>query len=149
MAILEGVLTADLQALKQNVLNPGTLLAGKYSGGTPTGAAIRDAAHYLDNNAREKSKKIMVVMSDGMATHPSGNATGYALDMASHAASLNVKIYTVSLGDDADTGLMESIANIGGGTHFAAVGADAGLATSLDEVFRNMAFEIRRTSLVQ
>jgi Mg-chelatase subunit ChlD len=131
------------------VLVPATLIAGKYSGGTPIGAAIRDAAHYLDNNAREDTRKVMIVMSDGDATHPVGNTSGYALSMTDYAVGLGITVHAVSLGNSANTSLMMAIADAGRGTHFAASGTGSQLAISLNTTFRSLAYDIKRTTVVE
>ncbi len=150
VGVLEGTLTTDFDFLRNSVLTPAQLLAGKYGGGTPTGAAIRDGVHYLNSNAREGTNKLMVLMSDGYANKPSSNGAGYALQMADYARATNVRIYTISLGNSADTNLMAAIAAATSGKHFDATGNGGGdLTTLLTNAFRNVALEISRTTMVQ
>ena len=148
-AVLESGLTNDLASIRNHVVNAATLQANKYNGWTPTGAAIRDSAHYLDQNARSGAEKFIVLMSDGHANKPDGNGPGYARDMADYAAGLNIKVFTISLGDGADPDLMQDIADLTGGEHFAATGASSTLSAALTEAFRNVAEAIKRTQLVQ
>ncbi len=150
VGVLEGSLTTDFDFLRSAILTPSQLLAGKYGGGTPTGAAIRDGVHYLNSNAREGTNKLMVLMSDGFANKPTSNGAGYALQMAEYARNTNVRIYTISLGNSADTNLMAGIANATSGKHFDATGNGGGdLATLLADAFRNVVLEISRTTMVQ
>ena len=152
VGVLEEALTNDWSYLENSVLTSSILIANKYTGTTGTGASIRDAAHYLINGAeaREDVKKVILLMSDGYANIPSGSGPSYATQMASYAAGLEVKIYTVSLGNDADVSLMEQIATITGGEHFDARGVGtATLTENLTEAFRNAAATIKRTALVQ
>ena len=85
VGVLEAVLTDDFSYLKNTVLSASNLEAGKYTNYTGTGAAIGDAAHYLENGAeaREDARKVIVLMSDGAANRPTGNGPGYARTMAS------------------------------------------------------------------
>ncbi len=153
VGILEAALTNDFTNLANNVLTPSNLTAGRYPPGyTPTGAALRDGAHYLDNTpaAREGATKVIVLMSDGFANLPSGNGPGYSRDMAEYAAGLDIEVYTISLGNGADLDLMQDIADIGGGEHFDATGAgEDELTAALTDAFRRIATAIKRSQLVK
>lgn len=150
VGVLEGPLTTDFNYLRNVPLAPTSLLAGKYGGGTPIGAAIRDGAHYLIGAALPGTSKVMVLMSDGYANKPESDASGYALQMANYAALNRVAIYTISLGDSADVSLMTQIAGAARGKHFDATGSGGGdLTTLLSDAFRNVANEISRTTIVK
>jgi len=70
--------------------------------------------------------------------------------MARYAAGLDVTIYTISLGNDADLDLMQDIADITGGNHFDATGAgEATLTEKLTEAFELAAADINRVQLVK
>jgi Ca-activated chloride channel homolog len=149
-AVLEAELTFDFDYLRQSVLNSSTLLANKYNGWTPIGAALRDSAHYLNANARPDIDKVIVLMSDGHANKPNGDAPGYALIMASYAAALNIKVYTISLGEAADEDLMQQIANTARGKHFIASGtSESALTSSLTTAFKKIAGDLKQAQLVQ
>jgi Flp pilus assembly protein TadG len=152
VGVLESELVDNFSQLKNSVLNASQLEAGKYTNYTGTGAATGDAVHYLINNsdARGNSVKAIVLMSDGAANRPSGNGPGYARQMAQYAADNEVKIYTISLGNDADLGLMQDIADITGGQHFDATGSGvAALTERLTEAFRQAAAAIKRAAIVK
>lgn len=149
VAVLEAPLTYDLNFLINNALSSSTLTADKYNSWTPTGAAIRDSAHYLEANARDGVEKIIVLMSDGHANKPNGDGPGYALEMAAYAAGLNIKVYTISLGNDADEDLMNKIAIATGAKHYDATGSSGSLADELTSAFKGVANEIKRTQLVK
>ena len=149
IGVLEAELTMDFDYLRDYVLDTSSLVADKYDSYTPTGAAIRDSAHYLIENSRDGAGKVIVLMSDGYANRPSGNGSGYALEMAAYAAQNHITIYTISLGDDADEELMQSIADATGGEHFDAAGTGDDLAEELADAFRKVASAIKRTQLVQ
>ncbi len=148
--VLEAGLTFDLDYLRNSVLTSTTLTANKYNGWTPIGAALRDSAHYLNANARPEIDKVIVLMSDGHANKPSGDAAGYALVMASYAAALNIKVYTISLGNAADEDLMQQIADTASGKHFIASGnSESELTTSLTRAFKRIAGDLKQSQLVQ
>jgi len=152
VGVLESALDDQFSRLKNSVLNANRLEAGKYTNYTGTGAAIGDAVHYLLNGseARDNSVRALVLMSDGAANRPSGNGPGYAREMAQYAAANDVKIYTISLGNDADLDLMQDIADITDGTHFDATGSgEAALTERLTEAFRQAAAAIKRATIVK
>lgn len=152
VGVLEQVLTDDFAGIRNSALSSGNLIAGKYQWYTGTGAALGDAAHYLENGseARDDVEKVIVLMSDGYANRPRNDGPGYALAMAAYAASLDIKVYTISLGDGADVDLMQDIANATDGEHFDATGSGVDSLTSLlTAAFRKIASTIKRTQLVQ
>jgi hypothetical protein len=70
--------------------------------------------------------------------------------MASYAASLKIKVYTISLGNAADENLMQQIANTSGGKHFIASGSsEIALTTSLTQAFKKIAGDMKETQIVQ
>lgn len=148
-AVKEADLTSDFSYLRNSILNSGTLLANKYNGWTPIGAALRDSAHYLNANARPSVERVIVLMSDGQANKPNGNGPGYALDMAAYASGLDIKVYTISLGKGADEDLMQQIADATGGEHFIASGSSGSLSADLSRAFERIANAIKQTQLVQ
>ena len=111
-----------------------------------------DATHYLifGPEAREKTKKVIVLMTDGEANKPTGAGADYARTAAAYAASLNVTVYTISLGNEADGALNQEIADISGGLHFDATGAGKiPLTVQLTEAFEQAANALKRVKLVK
>lgn len=152
VGVLESVLTHDYSSLRLRTLNSHNLIAEKYGGGTGTGAALGDAVHYLVHGAESRPdvKKSIVLMSDGYANKPEDNGTAYAQKMARYAAQNNVEVYTISLGNDADVDLMQSLATIANGKHFDARGSGARQLTErLTQAFTEAAWAIKRSQLVQ
>ena len=152
VGVLEASITSNFTSLKTNALSTSSLVSGKYGGGTPIGAAVRDGAHALINDpgARNNVRKIMVLMSDGHANKPEDeDADAYAVNMANYASSLGIIVHTISLGDSADTVLMSNIANAADGSHFVASGTGASVLTpALTEAFKNAAIAISTAVLV-
>ncbi len=149
VGVLEAELTHDFKYLRNHILHANTLKDSKYGGWTPTGAALRDSGHYLETNARDNVNKIIVLMSDGYANIPDSNGGGYAREMAKYAKGMDIKVYTISLGDSADVDLMQEIATLTGGLHFEASGSAGELSKTLTEAFQGVAGELRRTQLVK
>jgi Flp pilus assembly protein TadG len=152
VGILEQRLTNDFDALRNGALSSSELTAGKYTGWTGTGAALGDAAHYLENGAeaRISANNIIVLMSDGHANRPTGSGPDYARAMAAYAAGLDITVYTISLGNGADLDLMQDIADATGGEHFDATGSgESALTALLTEAFKDVAAAIKRTQIVQ
>ena len=151
VGVLEAGLTDDFSSLKSGALAKKSLTASRYIDGyTPTGAAIRDAAHYLNANAREDVKKVIVLMSDGYANRPENGPDDYAVDMANYASSMDITLYTISLGNGADKKLMTKIAQKGGGEHFDATGSgESQLTKKLNAAFNGVVLAIGHTQLVQ
>lgn len=149
VAVKEADLTDNFDYLRSSVLNSSTLIANKYNGWTPVGAALRDSAHYLKANARDDVDKVIVLMSDGHANKPDRNGPGYAIDMAAYAAGLNIKVYTISLGNGADEDMMQRIADTTGAEHFIASGTGSSLSSKLTQAFQHVANAIKKSQLVQ
>lgn len=150
VAVLESELTDDFASLLSGPLSTASLTADKYNGWTPIGAAIRDSAHYLNLDARDDVQKIIVLMSDGQANRPAGDANNYAKSMATYAKGLDITIYTISLGNSADDKLMQEIADLTGGSFFKAAGSGKGvLEEELKKAFRHISSQLKRSQLVQ
>ncbi len=115
--LLESGLTHDYAMLKTISRQR---QAGHYHTNTNIGAGMNIGRIELENNARPKAYRMMVLMTDGLAnmTSTQANPADYAIDEAQHAAASGIKIMTISLGAGADTALMQQIADITRGKHF-------------------------------
>jgi Mg-chelatase subunit ChlD len=160
VGVLERKLTSDFASLKSTTLTSTNLKAGKYYSywekyytyHTGTGAALGDAVHYLLHGAESRpvAAKAIVLMTDGMANRPTNNGPGYALQMAQYAAANDIPVYTISLGDYANTSLNEEIATISGGSHYDATGDGQVLLTQkLTTAFQHAAGDLKRAQLVK
>ncbi len=148
-AVLEQSLTEDLGVIQDIALHR---QAGHYNHYTNIGAGIREARIELDNTGRAGAKKMIVLMTDGIANRPGGTSYGqnYALEQAQMAAARKYEIVTISLGNAADTGLMQQIADITKGIHFNVPGGESvtDYEAELLAVFRKIADD-RPLSLVK
>ena len=115
--------------------------ASHYDAMTNIGAGIKEAREELVANGRQDAVWVIVLMTDGVANRPSGNAEQYALDQADLCKTAKVKIMTISLGLNADTDLMQDIADATGGKHFNVPGGGtiAQYEQQLKDVFQEIA----------
>jgi hypothetical protein len=74
----------------------------------------------LSSRSRPSAKKVMVVMTDGMANQPIDPKQGklQAINAGHSAVNQNIQIYTISLGTEADQALMAELAKLGKGIHY-------------------------------
>ena len=139
-AILEHGLIRDYAAIKNTTRHR---QAGHYTGGTNISAGMAVARLELQNNARARAHKLMLVMTDGQANAPgnSSQARQAVINEANAANNAGIKIVAISVGLDADTDLLDEIAAIGKGEHFNVPGGQsiAQVQAQLLEVFRRVA----------
>ena len=118
--------------------------AGHYASTTNIGAGMLRAVEELTGNrASPVARKVMILLTDGVANVGCETCTAYdpaagrayALDMAAQAAAAGIKIFTVSVGVGADQAMMQQIADIGGGEHFHAEGTIDQYSSQLDHIF--------------
>jgi len=138
--LLEHALTENFDAIEDIVTHR---QAGHYDRYTNIGAGIQKGRVELDSHARVGAFKMIILMTDGNANRPTNEREGreFALEQARLAAEKRYPIFTISLGIDADTELMEEIAEITKGVHFNIPGGQAvqNYADELQEVFRRIA----------
>lgn len=137
-ALIEQQLSPDLDIV-------GTITAarqaGHYDRYTNIGAGLQKGWQELDARGRPNTKKVIVLMTDGWANRPTTNPREFALEQARIAASKGYQVLTVSFGVEADTQLMEEIAQITGGRHFRVPGGTSveQYRQELISVFRQIA----------
>jgi len=119
-AILEHALTTDLPAIS-NIVNHRQ--AGHYHDYTNIGAGMQKAIETLNASARPNSCKSIVLMTDGLANWNNGSynlsaAASHVSSEAAQAAAKKYKIFTLSVGVEADTATMQSVADTTEGKHY-------------------------------
>lgn len=146
-AILERSLAQDFDQLESISRHR---QAGHYDPFTNIGAGLREAWMELDQNARPGAFKMIVLMTDGIANRPSSDPIGYVLDQVAECQSRKYPVITISLGANADTSLMQQVADMTGGVHFNIPGGQtvAQYEAALKDTFRKIA-EKRPLQLVQ
>lgn len=139
-AVLESPLTSNYQYVEDISRQR---QAGHYNVWTNIGAGLQVARLELENNARPGAFKMIVLMTDGIANRPSDTSTArqFALDEGQLAADAGIPVVTVSLGVNADTALMQSIADMTNAVHFNVPGGSGVLQyeEQLKDVFRSIA----------
>lgn len=140
-AILEKGLTTQYSQIS-TIVN--SRQAGHYVGGTNISAGMNKARLELQNNARVGAAKLLVLMTDGMPTLPTGNPTTdkqLVVNEANACAAAKIPVVCISLGAAADTSLMQQVADITGGAHFVIPGGQTvdQVKAQLEEVFAQVA----------
>ena len=139
-ALLEHALTTNLAAVKTTLTQR---QAGHYNANTNISAGMTVARQEIEARARLRTFRTMVLMTDGQANLPgtSTQAKAAVITEANLAAASKIKILTISLGVDADTSLMQQVADITGGLHFIIPGNQtaASMKTQLENAFRQIA----------
>jgi hypothetical protein len=117
--------------------------AGHYDQYTNIGAGIKVGREELEAKGRTGAFKMIVLMTDGRANRPSNESTAraFALSEAQLVANKRWPIITISLGNGADTALMEQIASMTNGAHFNVPGGESitDYTPALLNVFRRIA----------
>ncbi len=136
-------LTANLQDIADTLY---ARQSGHYDRATNIAGGLMEAyAELKSDRARGNSRKVIMLMSDGVAnTDEQGNFLGdgsaasrqFAVDRAEQAADDHMVIHTVSVGYGVDRGLMQEIAAIGKGQEFYAVGSPEEYTEQLEDIFR-------------
>ena len=142
-------LTTDLQSVRDRI---DKLYPGMWTSTTNIAEGIEDGRTTLftSPNARDHAAKVMILMTDGIANakRSGSSLSNYndALAAATEAATNKdpvyvkpVQIYTVSVGANADTDLMEEIAEIGKGETFQAQGSIEEYEEQLTAIFKDLA----------
>jgi len=137
-------LTDDLSGVGALVDN---LQPGMWTTNTNIAAGIDQGVNVLLNSedGRSNAAKIMLLLTDGIAnTVRDGSswnvdqAKADAKTAAGDAADQGIRIYTVSVGANADQELMADIAAIGHGEHFYAAGTIEDYSAQLEEIFKKL-----------
>jgi uncharacterized protein YegL len=139
-------LAQPLTTSKSSVIR--TIDALTVTGGTNIGEGISVSHRELMTSPRylTYTAKTIILLSDGIATDPSGYPGGpkeYARDRARSAATDTIKIYTIGFGSDADEELLQDLADIGGGRYFFAPDADV-----LKTIYMTIALELHNLVIV-
>jgi Mg-chelatase subunit ChlD len=118
LARIERNLSTDLAAINSRMRE---MQAGHYDRETNIGDGIKRGRESLTGSfARLGAKKVLIVLTDGLANEPGTEAYArqYALDQAKLAADQEITIHSISFTSRADQSLMAEIAKIGKGVHF-------------------------------
>ncbi|HKQ49550.1 MAG TPA: VWA domain-containing protein [Phycisphaerae bacterium] len=95
--------------------------AGHYDSTTCIGCGVDEAlAELTSSRARTMSAKVIILLTDGKpnVSPDGGDAEQYCLDVATEAAEMGATLYTIGVGADVKTELLEQMAEIGHGEYF-------------------------------
>lgn len=134
-------LSENLQGVADKLYS---MQAAHYDGSTNIGGGLLTGIAELESSrVRKSAAKVIVLMSDGKpninenGSYQEGDSTdNWVKECAQEAADKGMRIYTISVGSDADTAIMEAIAAIGKGQHFHAEGTPEEYSDQLDMIFR-------------
>ncbi len=142
-ALLETPLTTNLPLVADLARHR---QAGHYHNYTNIGAGMEAARHELEQNGRTMAFKMIVLMTDGRANWHNGvydmtAAYNQVISEAYASAGLKYPIVTISLGVNADAGLMNQVAEITQSRTFNVPGGASVSAyrDGLYQVFRDIA----------
>ena len=115
------------------------------SGATNIGDAIKSANQELGSTrARLAAAHVEILLTDGRANKPYGPGYGedprdvqYAINQATAAAAKGYKIFTIGLGTDVNTTMLQQIASTTGGLFYFSPNS-----TDLDAIYRHIAVNI-------
>ena len=129
--------------------------AGHYHSMTNIAAGMRRGRIEMDQRGRIGAFRMMVLMTDGQANWVNGSynptlAKQRVIDEAHLAKNRGYPIMTISLGANADSDLMQDVADITKGVHFNIPGGQtvAEYSDELNDVFRRIA-QARPLTLVR
>lgn len=144
-ALHEVNLTDDYQSIADTLY---ARQAGHYDQTTNIGGGLQQAiAELKSGRARENARKIIILLSDGVPNidqagvyvgDGASSAMEYCRVMAQQAADEGFTVHTVSVGSYADRGIMQEIAQIGGGLEFYAAGNPDEYKDELENIFRSL-----------
>lgn len=110
------------------------------NGWTNMGEGMEKGRRELTDNARRGTKKLMVVMTDGMANRPLGrDPFQYVRDEAYAAAEAGIPIVAISFSRESDRAIMKEIADTTQGVHYHIAGNVSQQEKELKRVFREVA----------
>ncbi len=102
--------------------------AGHYDSTTNAGGGLDKAiTELMSTRARSSAKKCIFFLSDGKPNVDQNNnyvgnsaesAVSWGVDRATYAAEQGMVLYTVGVGNDANDGFLQNLAEIGGGEYF-------------------------------
>ncbi len=79
---------------------------------TNTGEAfVMAEAEFASGRHNPNARKVMVLLTDGLATAPEEDPSGYALEKAQFLKENNVELYTIGLGENVNTDFLAAIAS--------------------------------------
>lgn len=138
-------LTDDLNTVRSKVA---LMQAAMWTPNTNIAQGIDEGVNVLFNSAdaRPHAAKVLMLLTDGIANQTRSNPSTWdewqarmdTVAAAQDARARGVRIYTISVGSNADQSLMSDVATVGNGEHFHAEGEIDDYRAQLDDIFRKL-----------
>lgn len=138
-------LTDDYDTVRDKVAK---MQAAMWTPNTNIAQGIDEGVKVLFNSAeaRPNAAKVILLLTDGIANQTRANPSTWnewqarldTVAAAQDARARGVRIYTVSVGANADEDLMSDVAGVGKGEHFHAEGEIDDYRAQLDDIFRKL-----------
>ncbi len=110
-AVLNSQLSSGVSAVAQ-MISGLTISPTEEHGSTNTGDAINTAYSELTSSRHNQdSRKVLVILTDGLATAPGENPESYATTAADKAKADGVIVYAIGLGDQVNMDFVRSLAS--------------------------------------
>ena len=113
-----------------------SILALKSDGGTKLYDTTTAAIRALASNSDPRRITAVVVLTDGVNTHGSNDASAFLRDVGALSASSHVRVFTIAYGADADKAVLQQIADVSQGAAYDA-SDPASIKTVFEEVISN------------
>ena len=111
----EAALTVPLTSSKASAAS---IVAGlsidpeEETGSTNTGEALRVSGTELFSERHDvNARKVLVILTDGLATAPDEDPEGYALEIAGQAGQYDIEVYAIGLGEQVNMEFIRQIAS--------------------------------------
>ncbi len=110
-ALIEKTLTADVAGVAAMIVGL-TIDPKEERGSTNTGAAIEKATEELTSvRHSDAARKVLVLLTDGLATAPGDDPEGYALEAAVAAKAADINIFAIGLGASVNMDFVRQLAS--------------------------------------
>lgn len=103
-------LTSDITTIQNSITNL-SIQSEEESGSTNTGEAFLFAAQELQSDQHnQNARKVVVILTDGLATAPDDNPEVYAIEKAESLKAMGVEVYAIGLGEQVNMEFIQEIA---------------------------------------
>lgn len=103
-------LTSD-KTTASNLINSLVIAPEEEVGSTNTGEALEKAgAELFSDRHNDEARKVLVLLTDGLATAPDEDPEEFALEVANKARDLEVEVYVIGLGENVNMDFVRQIA---------------------------------------
>lgn len=113
---IEAFLSADLAAASKAIESIAIIPPANMQNTNIADGILKGSGELLSSRARSAAGKVLVVLTDGVATRPlkagdPSHASKYALSVAAEAKEKGVRVFTIGLGKDLDQEFLKQVAS--------------------------------------